>query len=97
MGEPVNIQKWPRLIRLHGHEPYKDIKIEFTGIRPGEKLCELFDPDRRHDSLSEKDLPEQVLPRERILLPRVERLLADSAEGTLSEAELKAAIFQLGR
>lgn len=37
MGEPVNITEMAEtLIRLHGHEPYKDIKIEFTGVRPGE-------------------------------------------------------------
>lgn len=41
MGEPVRIINLAEeLIRLHGLEPYKDIDIEFTGIRPGEKLFE---------------------------------------------------------
>ncbi|MEI6153251.1 MAG: nucleoside-diphosphate sugar epimerase/dehydratase [Deltaproteobacteria bacterium] len=41
MGEPVNITDIAEeLIRLHGLEPYKDIDIEFTGLRPGEKLFE---------------------------------------------------------
>lgn len=41
MGEPVTIVTLAEeLIRLHGLEPYKDIDIEFTGIRPGEKLFE---------------------------------------------------------
>ena len=41
MGEPVNIEKMARdLITLSGLEPDKDIKIEYTGIRPGEKLFE---------------------------------------------------------
>jgi FlaA1/EpsC-like NDP-sugar epimerase len=41
MGEPVNIEQMARdLIKLSGLEPDKDIKIEHSGIRPGEKLFE---------------------------------------------------------
>ncbi len=41
MGEAVRIDDLARqLIRLAGHEPDLDIKIEYTGLRMGEKLTE---------------------------------------------------------
>ena len=46
MGEPVRIVDLARdMITLNGLEPDEDIEIEFTGIRPGEKLFEELQTD----------------------------------------------------
>ncbi len=41
MGDPIKILDLARqVIRLAGHKPDEDIRIEITGLRPGEKLTE---------------------------------------------------------
>lgn len=41
MGNPVKIVDLAyQLIELHGYRPNEDIEIEFTGLKPGEKLFE---------------------------------------------------------
>lgn len=57
MGEPVKIVNLAEdVIRLSGYEPYEDIAIVFTGLRPGEKLYEelLMDEEGIRDTAHDK-------------------------------------------
>ena len=46
MGEPVRIVELAEeMIRLSGLRPHEDIRITYTGIRPGEKLFEALSTD----------------------------------------------------
>src|SRR5690606_18756997 len=55
MGEPVRILDLAEgLVRLSGLEPYRDVPIQFTGMRPGEKLHEEL------TSLLEQTVPSSV-------------------------------------
>jgi O-antigen biosynthesis protein WbqV len=56
MGEPVKILDIAsQLITLAGRSPNKDIRIEFTGLRPGEKMHEELAYE--WEALSETDVP----------------------------------------
>ncbi len=49
MGQPVKIAELARqMIELSGYVPDRDVPIQFTGLRPGEKLYEelLTDPEQ---------------------------------------------------
>lgn len=57
MGKPVRIYDLAcDLIKLSGFEPNKDIMIEITGLRPGEKLYEelMMDEEDLHNTKHEK-------------------------------------------
>jgi FlaA1/EpsC-like NDP-sugar epimerase len=56
MGQPVKIfDLAERIIRLSGLEPGRDIRIEFTGTRPGERLHEIL--FGRHEATAEIGIP----------------------------------------
>jgi FlaA1/EpsC-like NDP-sugar epimerase len=58
MGQPVKIAYLAeRLIRLSGRLPGRDIRIEYTGVRPGERLHEeLFHDDEHLDDTSHRKI-----------------------------------------
>lgn len=58
MGKPVRIDDMARnLIRLSGYQPDVDIKIVYTGLRPGEKLYE----ELLMDEEGMKDTPNKLI------------------------------------
>lgn len=65
MGKPIHIVDLAEnMIRLSGFEPYKDIDIVETGLRPGEKLYEelLIQTDKLTKTENEQIFIEQVIP-----------------------------------
>lgn len=99
MGEPVNITEMAEtLIRLHGHEPYTEIPIVFTGIRPGEKLYEelFYDPAHVDRTSNDKIFLTRLAPEKESILPKVQEILRSSGCGEMSPEELSSSIFTLG-
>ena len=82
MGEPINIDHLARdLIKLSGYIPDQDIKIVYTGVRPGEKL---------YEELFSKDEDFEKTKNERIFI-------AKSNNDILLEEDLEALIKQINK
>jgi len=77
MGEPVKIADLAKkMIELSGFVPDKDIKIEFTGLRPGEKLFE--------ELLNDSEITEKT-SHEKIKMARVREYCFDDVLPKIEE------------
>ena len=83
MGEPVKIKDLAiKMIKLSGFEPEIDIKLKYTGLRPGEKLYEELLSD------GTKNLP---TPHEKIMVSMDPHMEFEEIEG-LANKITKAAL-----
>lgn len=97
MGEPVKIVDLAKdMIRLSGLKPFEDIEIEFTGMRPGEKL---FEEIEAHGEAMQKTRHPKIFIGQ--LQPADSDLLEAAIKGLLvaadrgEPAEVRAALSEL--
>jgi len=90
MGEPVRIVELAEnLVRLSGLEPYKDVPIVFTGLRPGEKLHEELMSDREETvptAVPKIRVVRTFEPDRNTLTAGLDRLGAAAAVGDLGDS-----------
>jgi FlaA1/EpsC-like NDP-sugar epimerase len=94
MGRQVNIYDLAeRMIRLHGLEPGRDVEIEVTGMRPGERLSEVLvgpgeelvdDDDAPILGIKSRRVPTETLHHDVVRLTS----LADQLDGIATHAAL---------
>jgi O-antigen biosynthesis protein WbqV len=97
MGEPVRIIDLARqMIRLSGKVPDQDVRIEFTGIRPGEKLYEEVFHD--HETTVETDHDGLLLAAPRVVaieeLKRQLQPLLDNCDAG-NDAQVRAVLHDI--
>jgi len=104
MGKPINIASLAQdLIRSRGLRPGEDIKLVYTGLRPGERLTEeLLAPDEGVRPTVNPTVMEVVSPAsisQQDLDWTIERLTQLASEGRADQLEkaLKNAVRETGR
>ena len=95
MGEPVRIMDLARqMIALSGRNPGKEIEIEITGLRPGEKLTEaLLDETERSLPCAPKVLEVVSHASMRINASHIAELEALASRGDVEA--VRPALFEL--
>ncbi len=95
MGQPVKIFDLARnLIKLSGFEPDEDIKIEVTGLRPGEKLYEelLLDEEGLQSTANDKIFVAQPVFTDLALLRReidhLKEVIMTDADGIMNYVQM---------
>jgi FlaA1/EpsC-like NDP-sugar epimerase len=94
MGEPIRIVDLAEnMIRLAGKVPYDDIDIEFTGLRPGEKLIEEIRGES--EGLLATSMEKMHVIREQPLaLERIDKWI-DELKGLIAERQEREIIAHL--
>lgn len=97
MGEPVKIiDLAEKMISLNGLKPHEDIKIEYTGLRPGEKLFEELLVDHDYENQCRTGNDKIFIEKQRDV--ETAELAIDKISNeleTLSNEEIKNAIANI--